>query len=169
MSADSRRIEKPERRHSVEDFDCGEAALNRFLARFALAGQAAGGSSTYVASEGERIVGYCTLAVGEVEYEDAPERLRKGLARHPVPIMILARLAVSLDRRGEGLGAGLLKDALLRTLAAAEIAGIRAVVVHAKNDAERAFYERFDFLPSPTDPYHLYRLLKDVRSALETP
>jgi len=103
-----------------------------------------------------------------VEYSDAPERLTKGLARHPVPIMLLARLAVATGWQGKGLGAGLLKDAVLRTLQAADIAGIRAFAVHAKDDEARAFYEHFDFVPSPSDPYHLFRLLKEIRGGLKS-
>jgi predicted N-acetyltransferase YhbS len=102
-----------------------------------------------------------------VEHAAAPERLKKGLARHPVPIMLLARLAIATDWQGKGLGGGLMKDAMLRTLQAADIAGIRAFAVHAKDDAARAFYERFDFVPSPSDPYHLFRLLKDIRAVLD--
>ena len=78
--------------------------------------------------------------------------------------MLLARLAVARARQGQRLGQGLLKDALLRTLQAAEIAGIRAFVVHAKDDAARQFYERFDFAASPTDPRHLFLLIKDIRT-----
>ncbi len=147
-------------------FDCGRDALNRFLTRYALQNQQAGASQTYVALASEELVGYYTLVVGQVEYGGAPERLKKGLARHPVPLMILARLAVAASWQGKGLGAGLLKDALLRTLQAAEIAGIRAFAVHAKDDTAKAFYEHFDFVPSPSDPYHLFLLLKDVRTML---
>ncbi|HLH20599.1 MAG TPA: GNAT family N-acetyltransferase [Bryobacteraceae bacterium] len=159
-------IEKLHRRHAVDDFDCGRDALNRFLTRYALQNQQAGASQTYVALAGEELVGYYTLVVGQVEYGGAPERLKKGLARHPVLLMILARLAVAASWQGKGLGAGLLKDALLRTLQAAEIAGIRAFAVHAKDDTAKAFYEHFDFVPSPSDPYHLFLLLKDVRAML---
>ncbi len=150
----------------MDDFDCGRDALNRFLTRYALQNQQAGASQTYVALASEELVGYYTLVVGQVEYGGAPERLKKGLARHPVPLMILARLAVAASWQGKGLGAGLLKDALLRTLQAAEIAGIRAFAVHAKDDTAKAFYEHFDFVPSPSDPYHLFLLLKDVRTML---
>jgi predicted N-acetyltransferase YhbS len=115
---------------------------------------------------GTEVAGYYTLVVGSVEYEGAPERLRKGLARHPVPVMLLARLAIATSWQGKGLGAGLLKDAMLRTLQAADIAGIRAFVVHAKDDAAKTFYERFDFTPSPSDPDHLFRLLKDIRAQI---
>ena len=158
------RIEKLERTHAVEDFDCGREALNRFLIRFALHNQQAEASRTYLALADEEIAGYYTLVVGQVEYEGAAARLKKGLARHPVPIMLLARLAVATSWQGKGIGSGLLKDAMLRTLRAADIAGIRAFVVHAKDDKARAFYEKFDFLPSPSDPYHLFRLMKDIRS-----
>lgn len=157
------RIEKLRRIYAVEAFDCGREALNRFLIRFALQNQQAGASQTYVALAGEEIVGYYTLVVGQVEYNDAPERLTKGLARHPVPIMLLARLAVATAWQGRGLGSGLLKDAMERTLHAAEIAGIRAFAVHAKDDEARAFYKHFDFVPSDADPYQLFRLLKDLR------
>jgi GNAT superfamily N-acetyltransferase len=161
------RIAKLHRSHDVEDFDCGSDALNRFLIRFALQNQAAGAATTYVALAGDEVVGFYTLVVAEVAYDDAPERLTKGLARHPVPLMLLARLAVASVWQGKRLGAGLLKDAMRRTLQAAEIAGIRAMAVHAKDDDARGFYERFDFLPSPTDPYHLFLLLKDVRASVE--
>ena len=161
------RIEKLQRHHPLESFDCGREALNRFLIRYALQNQQGGASQTYVALTGEAVVGYYTLVVGQVDYDDAPERLKKGLALHPVPIMLLARLAIATSCQGKGLGSGLLKDAMLRTLQAAEIAGIRAFVAHAKDDVAKAFYERFDFVPSPSDPYHLFRLMKDVRAALK--
>jgi GNAT superfamily N-acetyltransferase len=93
--------------------------------------------------------------------------LGKGLAKHPIPLMLLARLAIATSRQGKGLGSGLLKDAMLRTLQAADIAGIRAMAVHAKDDDVRAFYERFGFAPAPTDPYHLFVLIKDVRAILK--
>lgn len=101
--------------------------------------------------------------MGDVAYDDAPGRLSKGLARHPIPIMLLARLAVRSGSQRQGVGAGLLKDAMLRTLQAADIAGIRAFVVHAKDDNARSFYEHFGFIPSPTDESHLYLLIKDIK------
>ena len=159
-------IEKLDRSHIVDEFDCGREPLNRFLVRYALQNQQAGASQTYIALADGQIAGYYTLAVGQVDFDDAPQRLTKGLARHPVPIMLLARLAIASSWQGKGLGAGLLKDTMQRTLQAAEIAGIRAFAVHAKDDQSRAFYEHFDFVPSPTDPYHLFRLLKDVRGLL---
>jgi GNAT superfamily N-acetyltransferase len=161
-------IEKLARHHAVDDFDCGEDALNRFLSRFAYASQQASASITYVGLADDRVIGFYTLVVSEVSYDDAPERLKKGLARHPVPLMLLARLAVSQTWQGQGAGAGLLKDAMCRTLQAAEIAGIRALAAHAKNDVARAFYEHFGFIPSPTDPLHLFVLIKDLRQMIKS-
>ena len=163
----SPRIEKLQRSHPIDGFDCGSEALNRFLIRYALRNQQAEASQMYVAVADEKVAVYYTLVVGQVEYEGAPERLKKGLARHPVPIMLLARLAIATAWQGKGLGSGLLKDAMLRTLQAADIAGIRAFAVHAKDDQAKSFYERFDFVPSPADPCHLFRLIKDVRALLK--
>jgi GNAT superfamily N-acetyltransferase len=161
------RIEKLRREHRVDGFDCGKEPLNRFLVRFALQSQLANASRTYVAVAGEEIVGFYTLVFGDVAYDDAPERLRKGIARHPVPLMVLARLAVARSWGGKGLGSGLLKDAMRRTLEASTIAGLRALAVHAKDEEARQFYEHFDFVASPTDPLHLFVLLKDLRALLD--
>jgi GNAT superfamily N-acetyltransferase len=158
-----RRVEKLRRDHPVEGFDCGREELNRYLLRYAWQNQQAGAAQTYVGVVREVIVGYHTLAVGHVILEDAPERLKKGLAKHPVPIMLLARLAIDHRWQGQGVGKALLRDAMQRTLQAAEIAGIRALAVHAKDEEARRFYEHFDFIPSPADPMHLFVLLKDVR------
>ncbi|MBY0496528.1 MAG: GNAT family N-acetyltransferase [Cyanobacteria bacterium] len=167
--SDSPRIEKLRRDHHVDLFDCGQEALNRFLARYAFQNQQAEASQTYAALIGDEVVGFYTLVVAQVEYDDAPQRLAKGLARHPIPLMLLARLAVSASWQGKGLGSGLLKDAMLRTLQAADIAGIRALAVHAKDDDARVFYERLGFTAAPTDAYHLFVLLKDVRAILKQP
>lgn len=152
--------------HPVSAFDCGRPALNAFLAKHALPNQAMGGAQTYVALTDENeIVGYYSLAVGDVAHAEAPERLAKGLARHPVPVMILARLATATLWQGRGVGAGLLKDAFRRTLNAADIAGIRAVVVHAKDDAARDFYAHFGFQAWPEKPLQLFLLLKGLRGS----
>ncbi|TIQ34832.1 MAG: GNAT family N-acetyltransferase [Mesorhizobium sp.] len=158
------RVEKLIRTHLLDNFDCGEEPLNRFLARYAFQNQQANASQTYIGLSGHDVIGFYTLVVGEVAYNDAPERLKKGLARHPVPIMLLARLAVSRGWQGKGVGAGLLRDAILRSLRAADIAGIRAITVHAKNDNARTFYERYGFIQSPTDPMHLYVLVNDLKN-----
>lgn len=160
-------VQKLDASHEVDAFDCGKEPLDRFLQRHALVNQKAGSAQTYVVCRGEqRVAGYYSLAVGAVEHADAPGRVGKGLARHPIPVMLLARLAIDRTEQGKGLGKALLKDALLRTAQAAEIAGIRALLVHAKDDEARAWYEQFDFEPSPTDPYHLFLLMKDLRALL---
>ena len=150
----------------AEPFDCGQEELDRFLKKFALPNQAANAAQTYVTCRANRVVGYYSLAVGSVRPEESPKRTLKGLARHPVPVMILARLAVDRSEQGAGIGRALLKDALLRTAQAADIAGIRALVVHAKDENARRWYEQFDFEPSPTDPLHLFLLLKDLKKLL---
>lgn len=157
------RIEKLRRDHPVEGFTCGREALDRFLLRQALTNQQANASQTYLGLHDGQVIGFYSLVVGEVAYNDAPERLTQGLARHPVPIMLLARLAVSTTWQGRRIGAGLLKDAMRRTLQAADIGGIRAFAVHAKDAPARRFYEHFGFAPSPTDPLHLFLLIKDLR------
>lgn len=162
MSA-ARRVEKLCPDHSIEGFDCGRRELDRYLLRYAWQNQQAGAAQTYVGLDGDTVVGYYTLAVGHVAHREAPDRLTKGLARHPVPIMLLARLAVNRRWQGQGVGKALLRDAMQRTLQAADIAGIRAFAVHAKDEEARSFYRKFDFIPSPSDPMHLFVLLKDVR------
>lgn len=160
-------VQKLDASHEVDAFDCGKEPLDRFLQRHALVNQKASSAQTYVVCRGEqRVAGYYSLTVGAVEHADAPGRVGKGLARHPIPVMLLARLAIDRTEQGKGLGKALLKDALLRTAQAAEIAGIRALFVHAKDDEARAWYEQFDFEPSPTDPYHLFLLMKDLRALL---
>jgi GNAT superfamily N-acetyltransferase len=149
---------------NVASFDCGHPALNQFLQRFALVNQKANSAQTYVCCEHETglVAGFYSLVVGSVESSASASRVVKGLARHPVPVMVLARLAVDQQHQSAGLGRALLKDALLRTVQAADIAGIRAVLVHAKDDDARNWYLHWGFEPSPTDPYHLFLLLKDI-------
>ena len=104
------------------------------------------------------------MAVGSVEPSHAAQRVTKGIAKHPVPVMILARLAVDLQHQGAGLGKALLKDALLRTAQAADIAGIRALLVHAKDEPAKQWYLNWEFEPSPSDPFHLFLLIKDIKA-----
>ena len=151
---------------SVALFDCGQPALNQFLQRYALVNQKAHSAQTYVCCWQGQVVGFYSLAVGSVDVADAPLRVVKGLARYPVPVMILARLAVAQAHQGKGLGRALLKDALLRTAQAADIAGIRCLLVHAKDHAARQWYASWELEPSPTDAYHLYLMLKDLKALL---
>jgi GNAT superfamily N-acetyltransferase len=160
------RIEKLGPWHDAAAFDCGHAPLNRFLQSFALQNQKSGSSQTYVAVMGGKVVGYHCLTVGDITLDEAPERMARGMPRHPIPVMIVARLAVDRNYQGQKFGGALLKDALRRTLAAADIAGIRAAIVHAKDDSVRPFYERFGFKCFPEESLSLYILLKNVRPIL---
>ncbi len=156
-----------EKNDPVAGFDCGAEALNRFIEKYAFQSQQSQSARTYVTlSTDGKLAGYYTLAYGAVEYEEVPERTRKGLARHEVPVMVLARLAVANEFQGQGVGKQLLRDALLRTLQAADIAGLRAVVVHAKDEKAKQFYERFRFKPFPSEPFKLALLMKDLRTVI---
>lgn len=154
------------RYHDRNAFDCGVPALNEYLKRYALQNQKKRAGRTYVATRANRVVGYYTVAYGSVALDKAPSSVKAGLARHPIPVILLARLAVDVTERGLGLGAALLKDALLRTLQAAEIAGLRAMIVHAKDDDAKRFYEKYGFQPSPIDAYHLFLKVSDILSSL---
>jgi GNAT superfamily N-acetyltransferase len=158
-------IEKLNRSHVVEPFTCGQPELDRFLGRHALHAQQANSSQTYVAVSGSEIVGFYTIVAGEVHHADAPERVVKGMPRHPIPLLVLARLAVHIKAQGRGIGSGLLLDALGRTLQVADVIGVRALAVHAKDDKAVAFYQHFGFTPSPSDPRHLFMIIKDIRLA----
>jgi GNAT superfamily N-acetyltransferase len=159
------RIEKLHRIHKVEEFTCGQPELDRFIIRHALQAQLTHSSQTYVGLNGETVIGYYTIVAGEVRHDEASERVAKGMPRHPIPILVLARLAVHSEWQGRGIGAGLLLDALGRTLQVADIVGVRALAVHAKDDSAAAFYRHFGFEPSPTDSRHLFMLIKGIREA----
>lgn len=148
----------------VSAFHCGNHALDDWLRRRALRNERDEPSRTYVAAEGSRIVGYYSLAAGAVPHAGATGRSRRNMP-DPIPAMLLARLAVDVERQGRQIGANLLRDAIRRTLGAADIAGIRVLLVHAADETARRFYEHFDFEPSPTDPLHLMLVLKDARAA----
>ena len=155
-------IEKLRRDHALDSFDCGKEELNRFLKRQAWNSQQSHSAQTYVLASDLRVAGYYSLAAGSVTHDDATERVKKGQARHPVPVILLARLAVDVSLHGKGIGAALLKDVLVRTAQAADTIGARALLVHAKDDAAKTFYEHFNFEASPSDPYHLLLIMKDL-------
>ena len=160
---------KIEKGQDKDGFDCGNKALNIWLKRFALQNDAADFAKTFVVLEKSenRIVAFYSLATGSIEHEDATGRIKKGLSRNPIPVMILARLAVDLKYQGIGLGKGLLKDAILRTLKASEHWGIRAILVHAKDAKAGEFYEKYGFDPSPANPLMMMHLLKDARKTIK--
>jgi GNAT superfamily N-acetyltransferase len=159
-------IEKLRKDHEVDGFDCGKEALNRFLRQHAWANQQSSASQTYVVAENKRVRGYYSLAAGSVSHDAAPRRVAAGQARHPISVVLLARLAVDKSLAKKGIGAALLKDALVRVSNAADIVGARALLVHAKDDEAKSFYEHFGFEPSPSDPLHLFLLMKDIRAAI---
>ena len=150
----------------MESFDCGHVALNEFLQRFALVNQRSNSSQTYASCNAGQVAGFYSLAVGSVEPSNSAPRVIKGIPRHPVPVMILARLAIDQRYQRQGLGKALLKNALLRTVQAADIAGIRALLVHAKDEEARNWYRQWEFEESPTDAYHLFLLVKDIKALL---
>lgn len=150
----------------VASFDCGHVALNHYLQRFALVNQKSNSAQTYISCNAAQVVGFYSLAVGSVSPSHAAPCVIKGIAQHPVPVMILARLAVDLMHQKKGLGKALLKNAMLRTIQAADIAGIRALLIHAKDEEARNWYLNWEFLESPTDPFHLFLLVKDIKSVL---
>jgi GNAT superfamily N-acetyltransferase len=146
-------------------FDSGEPSLDEYLRNRALANHGQGASRCFVTCRGDRIVGYYALASASVRHRDLSGRFRPNMP-DPVPVILLSRLAVDRAEQGAGLGKNLLRDAIARSVAAAEIVGVRALLVHALHEQARAFYLRFDFEPSPTDPLHLLLLIKDARAAL---
>lgn len=150
--------------HDTASFDCGVVPLTEYLRKYALLSHQNRSARTYVAMRGERIAGYYKLASGSVNRDEVPARVAQGLGRYPVPITLLARLAVDTSEKGKGLGRGLLKDAVLRAYQASELVGSRAIVTHAKDESAKAFYQRFEFVSSPLNELHLYLLMKDVRA-----
>ena len=150
-------------RHQLEHFDCGKPALNDWLLRHARQAQSSGSAKTFVVADEDRVVGYFSLTVGQVDTMDAPERIRKGMGQYPVPVVILARLAVSTQDQGQGIGFGMLQDAIRRTLLIAEQAGIRAMLTNPIDENASRFYTRFGFIVSPLREKQLLLLLKDAK------
>jgi GNAT superfamily N-acetyltransferase len=149
--------------HAIDEFDCGDIELNRWLQRSARVALSAGTAATYVLSREQRVVGYYALAMSSIAHERAPSRLRRGMP-DPVPVVLLARLAIDRSEQGRQLGGHLLVDALGRCVRGGREFGARAVVVDAINDKARAFYEHFDF--HPLEGRRLWRRLSDIARAL---
>jgi GNAT superfamily N-acetyltransferase len=165
-----RRPEPLAKHHRLDEFQCGEPALDEWLKRHARAAHASDSARVFVATleDGETVVGYYALAAAQIAPEEATARTLRGQPRaRPVPAILLARLAVDRQHQRAGLGRSLLQDVLLRCLEAAEAIGARVLLVHAKHEAAKAWYLQFGFEESPTDPLHLVMLLKDVRAFLQ--
>ena len=151
--------------HQVGSFSCGERTLDFWLQRRALANQASGASRTFVVCREAAVQGYYALAAGSVDHRMAPGRLRRNMA-DPIPVVVLARLAVALSEQGSGLGRALVRDAVGRINAAASEIGIAAILVHALDDRAKRFYLSCGFVESVIDELILFARLKDVEAAL---
>jgi GNAT superfamily N-acetyltransferase len=155
--------------HRLDDFDCGEPALDEWLKKYGRQAASAGSARVYVSTleDKETVIGYYALTVASIEPEIATERVRKGQPRQPIPAVLLARLAVDADHQGAGVGHSLFRDAMLRALDAADSVGIRVLLVHAKHELAKGFYMQYDFEESLTNPLNLQMLLKDVKETLK--
>lgn len=150
--------------HDVSDFDCGRQVLDDWLKRSALKNELSDASRTYVVCDDGHVAAYYCLATGSVARSEAPGPVRRNMPE-PIPVMVIGRLAVDRRFQGRGLGSGLLRDAVLRTLRAGEIAGLRAILVHALDDEAARFYRSHGFVPSPIDELVLMLKLDAVRAA----
>ncbi|MBW4537862.1 MAG: GNAT family N-acetyltransferase [Myxacorys chilensis ATA2-1-KO14] len=159
--------EKLNSSHSVEEFDSGNSELNDWLKRRALKNELEGASRTYVLCAGEAVVAYYCLATGAVAQTAATGRVRRNMP-DPIPVMVIGRLAVDRHWQCKGVGRALLRDAILRTLQAAEIAGIRAILVHAISADAKQFYEKCGFTASPIEPMTLMVKVSDANASLSS-
>lgn len=163
--------------HKVETFDCGKAPLNEFLHRYARTNDRAGSARTFVVVTTENVVigyyslaaaavAYAAVAYDAVAYDAAPERVKQGQPRHPMPAILMARFAVDQTQQGQGLGRMLFRDALLRSLNITQELGARVFAVDAKDDEALRFYTKFNMMRDPVDPHRLYLLFKDIKKIL---
>ena len=144
-------------------FDCGKPSLNDWLQKHALQAQVSGSARTFVVTDNTSVLGYYSLVVGQVEPMNATERIRKGMGQYPIPVMLLARLAVNTTAQSQGIGSGLLQDATRRALNIAEQAGIRAMLTHPIDDDAAPYHHHFGFEASPLGQGQLLLLLKDAK------
>lgn len=149
--------------HRFADFDCGKPPLNDWLIHHARQAQGSGSARTFVVVAEEQVIGYSSLTVGQVDTFDAPDRIRKGMGQYPIPVVLLARLAVDTRHQGQRIGIGLLQDAIRRALVIADQAGVRALLTHPLDEEAARFYIQFGFIPSPVSDRQLLLLLKDAR------
>ena len=150
----------------VTEFDSGELNLDRYLRSRALATHVEAAARCFVTYRGGRVVGFYALASGSISHSAVPGRVRRNMP-NPVPPILLSRLVIDRIEQGRGLGRHLLRDAVGRAVRAADLIGVRAILVHAIHDETRAFYTHFDFESSPTDPLHLMLLIRDARAVID--
>jgi GNAT superfamily N-acetyltransferase len=163
------RIRAPEHlraNHDLAAFDSGVPLLDDWLKKRALQNEESGASRTYVVTAGGRVVGYYALATGAVAQQHATGKVRRNMA-DPIPVMVLGRLAVDRAYQGRGLGRGLVRDAVLRTLQAAAIGGIRAILLHAISEDAKRFYQRCGLSESPLDPMTMMISIPDAEKFLK--
>lgn len=159
--------------HDTSQFDSGKDPLDHWLREYALASQKGDLARTFVlvedavADRGGSVLGYFSLVMGHVRHEEAPPALVRGTPRYPIGMVLLARLALDRAEQGRGLGAHLLKLALVRAISAGDIAAARLVAVDALDDDAEAFYRRWGFIALPESPHRLYRRIKDIRRSLD--
>jgi GNAT superfamily N-acetyltransferase len=168
---DQNRIRPPEKltsTHQIEDFDSGIEPLDSWLKRRALGNEAEGASRTYVVCAGDVVVGYYCLSNGAIASNIATGKVKRNMP-DPIPVMIIGRLAVDRNWQSKGIGRGLLRDAVLRTIKAAEIGGIRAILVHAISAEAKQFYEQYRFTASTLEPLTLMVKISDVAKSLGLP
>ena len=154
--------------HNKKSFDCGNPALNSFLQNYALQNIKNNSSRTYVSlcNKEKQIAGYYSLTYGSISHVEATEKIKKHMPNYPIPVMVLGRLAVSKNYQKIGLGKSLLRDAIFRTLEASNIAGLKAIIAHAKNVSAKEFYLKYGFEESSFDAYHLMLGLQDIEHTL---
>lgn len=162
-------ITKPEAiklHHQLSDFDCGIESLNTFLKKRAFHNEMRGASRTYIITDGSyNVIGYYTLAVGSVEHKDAKRKVKQNMP-DPIPVTVLGRLAVDTSWSGKGIGKGMLREALLKTLEVSEVVGVRAMLLHAISEEAKQFYIQFGFEPCPTDEMTLMITIDDIKKTL---
>ena len=159
-------LRKPEplnRTHNLTDFSSNYPELDEWLKKYAFQAKMSGSANTFIIADGNLVIGFYSLTVGQVDVNETSDRVKKGMGKYPIPVVILARLAVHHLYQGMGLGKGMLKDAILKTLQIAEHSGVRALLVHAIDEKAAAFYRRFGFESSPIREGQLLLLLKDAK------
>jgi GNAT superfamily N-acetyltransferase len=162
-------LKKPEplnKDHHLSDFNSNYSELDDWLKKYAFQAKMSGSANTFIVCDENQVVGFYSLTVGQVDVNEVSERIKKGMGKYPIPVVILARLAVHVTYQGKGIGKGMLKDALLRTLKIAEQGAVRALLVHAIDDKANTFYQRFGFELSPIRENQLLLLLKDAKKEL---
>lgn len=153
--------------HQLDNFDCGNFSLNEWLAKYSRQSHSSGSAKTFIISnETNQVLGYFSLTVGQVDTPTVPDRISRGMGRYPIPVIILARLAVSSSFQGRGIGMSLLKDAIRKSLSISEHVGARALLAHPIDEKAEKFYLRFGFEQSPVREKQLLLLLKDARKII---